>query len=221
MTHWHAKDLDIYLFFMLLLCLLTLCLSALFLLIFFLLLIADGGPGSMLFGRGIAEHCIRRDKILQFLMSAANEPEGGGVDLALISEVMGLQALRIDSHQPPTPLIYPGTDLYAEKPLLDFVGDLVGSSRITIHPDGRVLFNGTGTEVTDLLSVVAEFYLHKNSAKWKKQSMLVPNYNRYALTFFILAKINFICSVNMYRCILHTIRFMKLSSHYHFYYDLS
>ncbi|PON65758.1 hypothetical protein PanWU01x14_115010 [Parasponia andersonii] len=140
--------------------------------------VQDGQPGSMLFGSGIAEHCIRHEKILQFLMFAANEPDGGGVDLALLSEVMGLQALRIDSQQPPTPLIYLGEELYAQKPLLDFVGDLVDSSRITIHPDGRVLFNGTGTEVNDILSVVAEFYLPQNSTKWKKQSMLVPRYNR-------------------------------------------
>lgn len=132
----------------------------------------------MLFSSGIAEHCKKHETILQFLMNAANEPEGGGVDLTLLSEVMGLQALRIDSHQQVTPLIYPGSELYAQKPLLDFVGDLVGSSKITIHPDGQVLLNVTGTEVKDLLSVVAEFYLPKNPAKWKTQSMLVPHYSR-------------------------------------------
>ncbi|XP_062086209.1 uncharacterized protein LOC133792319 [Humulus lupulus] len=140
--------------------------------------VQDGRPGSMPFSFGIAEHCRKHETILQFLMSAANEPDGGGVDLTLLSEVMGLQALKIDSHKQVTPLIYPGSELYAQKPLLDFVGDLVGSSKITAHPDGQVLFNVTGTEVKDLLSVVAEFYLPKNPAKWKKQSMLVPHYNR-------------------------------------------
>ncbi|EXB39325.1 hypothetical protein L484_025020 [Morus notabilis] len=129
----------------------------------------------MLFSSVIAEHCTRHEKILQFLMSGATEPEGGTVDLALLSELMVLQSLRIDSQQQPSPLIYPST--YAQKPLLDFVGDLMGSSRITIHPDGRVSFNGTGTEVKDLLSVVAEFYLSKSSATWEKQSMLVPHYS--------------------------------------------
>lgn len=137
----------------------------------------------MLFSSGIAEHCMRHEKILQFLRSAANEPEGGGLDLTLLSELLASQGLKIDSHQPPPPFIYPDTELYAQKPLLDFVGDLVGSSGITIQPDGQVLFNGTGTEVKDLLSVVAEFYLSNNSSKWKKQSMLVPHYTRY-VSFF-------------------------------------
>uniref|UniRef100_A0A803NRA8 Uncharacterized protein n=1 Tax=Cannabis sativa TaxID=3483 RepID=A0A803NRA8_CANSA len=140
--------------------------------------VQDGCPSSMLFSSCIAEHCRKHETILQFLMSAVNEPEGGGVDLTLLSEIMGLQALRIDSHQQVTPLIYPGSELYAQKPLLDFVGDLVGSSKITVQPDGQVLFNVTGTEVKDLLSVVAEFYLPKNPAKLKKQSMLVPHYSR-------------------------------------------
>lgn len=140
--------------------------------------VQDTHPSSMLFSSVIAEHCTRQEKILQFLTSGATELEGGTLDLALLSELMGLQALRIGSHQKPTPLIYPGTEPYAQKPLLDFVGDLVGSSRITVHPDGRVLFSGSGTEVQDLLSVVVEFYLQKNSANWKKQSMLVPHYSR-------------------------------------------
>lgn len=143
-------------------------------------MVADTFPGSLLFSFEIAEKCMRHEKILQFLMSQASEPEKSRVDMSLLSELMGLEALKIDAHQqPPAPLIYPSTELFAQKPLLDFVGDLVDSSIITVHPDGRVLFNGTGTEMKDLLSVVAEFYLLKNSSMWKKQSLLVPHYSRY------------------------------------------
>ncbi|KAL5561630.1 hypothetical protein UlMin_031377 [Ulmus minor] len=143
----------------------------------------DAHPGSMLFSFGIAEHCVKQEKILHFLMSGTSELEKGGVDLASLSDLMGFQALKNDGNQQPlTPLIYPSPDLYAQKPLLDFVGDLVEGSRIMIHQDGRVLFNGTRTEMKDLLSVVAEFYLQKNSANGKKQSMLVPYYSRLDCT---------------------------------------
>ncbi|KAF3436339.1 hypothetical protein FNV43_RR23431 [Rhamnella rubrinervis] len=136
--------------------------------------VQDACPGSLLFSFEIAEKCIRHEKILQFLRSGASE-----VDISLFTELMGLEALKVDAHQQPsTLLIYPSTELFAQKPLVNFVGDLVDSSRITVHPDGRVLFNGTGTEMKDLLSVVAEFYLAKNSSKWKKQSMLVPHFTR-------------------------------------------
>ncbi|XP_015891556.3 uncharacterized protein LOC107425994 [Ziziphus jujuba] len=135
--------------------------------------IQDASPGSLLFSFEIAEKCTRHEKILQFLTSQASEPEKSGMKMSLLSKLMELEALKIDAHQHPTPLIYPNTELF-----LDFVGDLVDSSRITVYPDGQVLFNGTGTEMKDLLSVVAEFYLAKNSSKWKKQSMLVPHYTR-------------------------------------------
>lgn len=137
-------------------------------------MVADASPGSLLFSFEIAEKCTRHEKILQFLTSQASEPEKSGMKMSLLSKLMELEALKIDAHQHPTPLIYPNTELF-----LDFVGDLVDSSRITVYPDGQVLFNGTGTEMKDLLSVVAEFYLAKNSSKWKKQSMLVPHYTRY------------------------------------------
>lgn len=62
---------------------------------------------------------------------------------------------------------------------MDFVGDMACSSNITIHPDGRILFIGSGTEMSDLLSIVAEFYLPRNSTKWTKQSLLIPHFDRY------------------------------------------
>ncbi|KAK9281056.1 hypothetical protein L1049_003948 [Liquidambar formosana] len=150
-------------------------------------------PDSVLFSFGIAEQCTRHEKILQFLMSGSSEIERSGVDLSLLSDLMGRQALEIDVHQKPfapshyrfhsydaeaSPfLIYPSSQFHAQQPLLDFLGDLARNSKFKVHPDGRVSFTGTGTEMKDILSVVAEFYLLKNSTK-RKQSMLVPHFIR-------------------------------------------
>jgi hypothetical protein len=142
---------------------------------------ADDHPDSILFSFGIAEQCTKREKILKFLMSRPSEAEKGGLDMSLLSDLMGLQALNTDMHQQPfgPSLIYPSGQLYAQKPLLDFVRDLVCSSKIAVQPDGRVVFTDTGKEVKDLLSVVAEFYVSRNSPKGRNLSMLVPHYNRY------------------------------------------
>lgn len=142
---------------------------------------ADNNPDSILFSFGIAEQCTKQEKILNFLRSGPSEAERSELDMSLLSDLMGLQALTTDAYQQPfaPSLFYPSGRLYAQKPLLDFVGDLARSSKVTVHPDGQVLFMGTGVEVKDLLSVVAEFYLSRNSPNWRKLSMLVPHYSRY------------------------------------------
>jgi len=142
---------------------------------------ADNNPDSILVSFGIGEQCTHQEKILNFLRSGPSEGERSELDMSLLSDLMGLQALTTDVYQQPfaPSLFYPSGRLYAQKPLLDFVGDLARSSKVTVHPDGRVLFTGTGVEVKDLLSVVAEFYLSRNSLTWRKQSMLVPHYSRY------------------------------------------
>uniref|UniRef100_A0A5B7B7G1 Uncharacterized protein n=1 Tax=Davidia involucrata TaxID=16924 RepID=A0A5B7B7G1_DAVIN len=155
--------------------------------------VQDTRPNSILFSFGIAEQCTRHEKILQFLMSGSSEVERGGLDYSTLSDLMGLQALTIDMHQQPfapdyiscfhdaeaqPSLIYPSREFYSQKPFLDLVGDLVRSSDITVHPDGRVSFIGAGSEMKDILSIIAEFYLSKNSTKWRKQSALVPHFNR-------------------------------------------
>lgn len=151
--------------------------------------VQDTRPDSVLFSFGIAEQCRRQEKILQFLMFGSREVDGGGLDLSLLSDLMGLQALTIDEHQQlfapsdykscyqeaQPSLIYPSRELHAQKPLVDFVGDLSRNSKFKVHPDGQVSFTGTGSEMKDLLSVVAEFYLSKNSTKWRNQSVLVPH----------------------------------------------
>ncbi|KAA8550903.1 hypothetical protein F0562_002587 [Nyssa sinensis] len=153
--------------------------------------VQDTRPDSILFSFGIAEQCTRHEKILQFLMSGSNEVEWGGLDCSILSDLMGLQALTIDTHQQPFApdyiscahdaeaqpcLIYPSREFYPQKPFWELMGDLVRSSDITAHPDGRVSFIGAGSEMKDILSIIAEFYLSKNSTSWRKQSV-VPHFN--------------------------------------------
>ncbi|XP_043709150.1 uncharacterized protein LOC122658294 isoform X2 [Telopea speciosissima] len=152
-------------------------------------------PDSVLFSFGIAEQCRRHEKILQFLMSGSSEAERDGLDVSLLSDLMGLQTVAINMHPQPyasdgfclcevgddeaqPPFFYPNGGYNVQKPLLDFVGDLARSSKVTFHPDGRVLLTGTGAEMKDLLSVVAEFYLSKSTTKCRTQPVLVPHFPR-------------------------------------------
>ena len=84
-----------------------------------------------------------------------------------------------EAQQPLSSLICPNIKFYIPKPLLDFVQDSTLTSKITVHPDGQIMFMGTGIEMKDLLSEVAESYLLKNLHKGEKQSMLVPYFSRY------------------------------------------
>ncbi|KAL9384919.1 hypothetical protein Peur_021929 [Populus x canadensis] len=142
--------------------------------------VQDARPDSVLFSFGIVEKCSRQEKILQFLMSESNKLERDGLDLSLLSELMGLQTVMFDAQQlSHSPLIYPSGQLDAPKSLVDFVADMARSSKLTVLPDGRVLLTGSGTEMKDVLSTVAEFYLSNSSTMWKKQSMLIPKLTRF------------------------------------------
>ncbi|KAK9206733.1 hypothetical protein WN943_017012 [Citrus x changshan-huyou] len=142
--------------------------------------VQDTQPDSARFSLGIAKQCTRHEKILQFLTSRSSEAEGTVLDLSSISDLMGLEEFSFDARQQPSApsLIYPTNEFYDQKPLLDFVGDMARSSKISIHPDGRVLFTGTGMEMNDFLSLLAEFYLSKNTTRWTKQSLLIPYFDR-------------------------------------------
>ncbi|GKV41037.1 hypothetical protein SLEP1_g48617 [Rubroshorea leprosula] len=139
---------------------------------------------SVLFSSGIAEKCARHEKIVRFLTSGLSEGEKGGLDLSSLSNLMelhpSLQPLLLDVHQPElaSSLIYPSVRVDNDKLLLDFIGDMVCKSKLTVSPDGRVLVTGCGTEMKDILSIVGEFYLSKNSSMSSKQPMLVPYFDR-------------------------------------------
>ncbi|KAF8365049.1 hypothetical protein HHK36_032946 [Tetracentron sinense] len=157
--------------------------------------VQDTLPDSVLFSFGIAEKCTRHEKILQFLMAGSTEVERDGLDFSILSDLMGLQTMasytqplppsdyglclyEVEGDEAQRSLIYPRMELNAQNSLLDFERDLERSSKITVHPDGRVLFTGTRAEMMDLLSIVADFYLSKSSIKWGKQSILVPHFTR-------------------------------------------
>lgn len=144
-----------------------------------LCLVADAQLDSVLLTYGI-EHSIKLGRILNLLMSGGIESLGEGMNTSFLSDMMRLRSLRIDLHQQSlAPSLFPARELYSKNLLLDFMDDLISSSRIAVRPDGRVLCNDTGTEMKDLLSAVHEFYLSKNSYVSKKLSVLVPHYNRY------------------------------------------
>ncbi|KAI3668198.1 hypothetical protein L6452_43275 [Arctium lappa] len=135
--------------------------------------IQDSCPNLPLFSFGITEQCTRHDRICKFLMSGLSELEKDGLELLSVSDLNELQTVTTDykSYFPgvgPTdsPLIYPNLEFDSQKPLMDFVGDLVRRSEIT------------KTEMKDILSILAEFYLLKNSSNGRKQSTLVPQFNR-------------------------------------------
>ncbi|KAK9057289.1 hypothetical protein SSX86_022124 [Deinandra increscens subsp. villosa] len=117
---------------------------------------------------------------LEFPMSGLKD----GFDPLSLSDLTGLQSMTTD-YKPYFPdtgqmnssqLIYQNPEFDSQIPLVDFVGDLVRRSEITVHEDGRVSLTGTRTEMKDILSVLAEFYVSKSSTNWRKS--LVPQFNR-------------------------------------------
>ncbi|GFZ19467.1 hypothetical protein Acr_28g0001720 [Actinidia rufa] len=140
--------------------------------------IQDTRTDSTLFSFGIAEQCTKHEKILQFLMAGSNEVDGGGLDLSMLSKLLGLDFGSCTNGAGVNPsIIYPSSEFYAQRSLVELVGNLAHRSEITLHPDGRISFTGASTEFKDMLSIVAEYYLSKSSTKWRTQSVLIPQFN--------------------------------------------
>ncbi|KAG6571441.1 hypothetical protein SDJN03_28169, partial [Cucurbita argyrosperma subsp. sororia] len=137
----------------------------------------DNRGGSLIFSSRFEEEFKRCEKVLESLVSCPSEEKKYALNLP---DLRGLQELKTQHCRGPvaTSLIFPSCEFDAPEPILDFVGELIRSSKITIHPDGQILLTETGTKIKDLLSVVAEFYLSKNSLSWSRQSILVPKYDR-------------------------------------------
>ncbi|PSR86018.1 ATP-dependent RNA helicase [Actinidia chinensis var. chinensis] len=140
--------------------------------------IQDTRTDSTLFSFGIAEQCAKHEKILQFLMAGSNEVDGGGLDLSMLSNLLGLDFGYCTNGAGVNPsIIYPSSEFYAQRSLVELVGNLAHRSEITLHSDGRISFTGASTEFKDMLSIVAEYYLSKSSTKWRTQSVLIPQFN--------------------------------------------
>lgn len=115
----------------------------------------------------------------KFPVSGLVEVERGGLDLLPLPTLTGLQT----DYKPYLPdmdsqIIYPNPEFDSQKPFIDFIGELIQRSEITIHEDGQVSLTGSKTEMKDVLSILAEFYLSKNVTNWRKHSSLVPQFNR-------------------------------------------
>lgn len=137
----------------------------------------DNQGDSLIFGSSSEEEFKKYEKVSEFLVPCPSEDNKCALNLP---DLRGLQELKTQRCRGPlaTSHIFPSCEFDAQEPVMDFVGELIRSSKITIHPDGQIFFTETGTKIKDLLSVVAEFYLSKNSLSWSKQSILVPNYAR-------------------------------------------
>ncbi|TYG93772.1 hypothetical protein ES288_A11G137700v1 [Gossypium darwinii] len=134
-------------------------------------------PDTALFGSGIAEKCTRHEKLLKFLVSGSKDVDKGELDLSLLSDL--IEPLMFGVHQQPyASLIYPSSEFDDQKPLPDIVGEMVQDSKLIVNSDGLVVFTSSGTEMKDILSIVAEFHLSSNSTKSRRQSGLVPYFNR-------------------------------------------
>ncbi|MBA0560263.1 hypothetical protein Golob_017173 [Gossypium lobatum] len=132
---------------------------------------------TALFGSGIAEKCTRHEKLLKFLVSGSKDVDKGDLDLSLLSDL--IEPLMFGVHQQPyASLIYPSSEFDDQKPLPDIVGEMVQDSKLIVNSDGLVVLTSSGTEMKDILSIVAEFHLSSNSTKWRRQSGLVPYFNR-------------------------------------------
>ncbi|XP_008793660.1 uncharacterized protein LOC103709909 [Phoenix dactylifera] len=156
--------------------------------------VQDSRPDSVLFSFGIAEQCIKHEKILKFLRSGSKIAEGGNLNISLLSDLMGLHTVELWP-QPYVPkhdkfclyeigmddsqhLLLHQRQFCASEPLLDFVQNLSHTSFITVNSDGQVLFTGSGSEMKNLLSIAAEFNISKRSTNHDRKSVLVPYFTR-------------------------------------------
>jgi hypothetical protein len=151
--------------------------------------LTDSHPDSVQLSLGIAALCARQEKIVKFLNSGSDVKE---LDESLLAEFTGQQTLAMNlGSQPYIPddklSIYefgldepqqylPETQLVIPDPLVDFV-QTRGSS-LTIDQDGRVVFNGSGDGMKDLIRFLLEFNMPRREATGCKASLLVPYFDR-------------------------------------------
>ncbi|KAL8167687.1 hypothetical protein V2J09_009186 [Rumex salicifolius] len=151
----------------------------------------DDLPDSVLLSFGISERCVRHEKVMKFLMSGTSGAEREGLDFSAMSELIEFQLTitemhqnhastvgsRSDSHVELEPsFAYPNGTIHAQECLQNFMDDFLHHPDMSINPDGKISFVGSAIEMRDLLSVLAEFYLPKGSARWSRQMMLVPQF---------------------------------------------
>ncbi|KAG6521131.1 uncharacterized protein LOC122051925 [Zingiber officinale] len=158
--------------------------------------VQDSHTNSVLFSLGIAEKCIRNEKIMELLRSRSKFTEGKDLDVSLLSEVMGLHDVAIDMLSPRHVLMDDKFSLYnaemndQDHPLhilkqiyapefqLDFGRNLSDTLYYREDQDGQLLFPDNPAKIEDLLSIVSKFNLPKRSPIGSKKSLLVPYFTR-------------------------------------------
>ncbi|KAL0418772.1 UNVERIFIED_CONTAM: hypothetical protein Sradi_1290700 [Sesamum radiatum] len=153
--------------------------------------VQDNHPDSLHFSIGIAEQYTRQEKILKLLASGSIEADGSLLDLSMLYDLMGPQQPIRDLPQQPfasyprwcfddaesqQSLIYLARELYFNEPSLELKGDMSCCTENMYSPDCQLQFqcNCIGSEMSDILSVISDFHLSKNTVKASKLTMLVP-----------------------------------------------
>ncbi|KAK9086657.1 hypothetical protein Syun_029051 [Stephania yunnanensis] len=150
----------------------------------------DAHPDLMLLSFGIAEHCVKREKVLNFLMYGASE-SSEELDVTMLGKMMGLYSLNcnvpqqsldpfddesclyeVDGVRFQPSILYPKAELNLHGSQFDYACDSIRSMPLC---DGQVFFSGNRVEMKDLLSVAAEFQL---SSRSRCKSMVVPYFTR-------------------------------------------
>lgn len=138
------------------------------------------------FSLGIAEKCTRHEKVSKFLSTAANGMEK--LDLSDLSDLVDFQVTITDMQRNQATssslqsqgsrgktkpsFFYPAGILDCQEQLVEFLDQRLPNPSISINSDGKISFEGSITEMKDLLSVLEEFYL----PRWSKPTMLVPQF---------------------------------------------
>ncbi|WOG87325.1 hypothetical protein DCAR_0206549 [Daucus carota subsp. sativus] len=151
---------------------------------------------SILFSYGIARECRNQEEILAFLSSGSSEVEGG-LKLSVLNDLMGLQAIPTEmpqvlyspdygfcsqSAESQHTFLPPSSDFYSEKPLANLDGDVNHESEGMVYLDNQAALSSAQNDMKDRLYIIAEYYLSKHSTKWRKQSVLVPQFDRLEFT---------------------------------------
>ncbi|XP_047316608.1 uncharacterized protein LOC124920214 [Impatiens glandulifera] len=123
----------------------------------------DVDPNSMIFNYGMDEKSNKHEKI-QFLMSGTSQVEMGVPQFGSNLLDIGFQ----------NPLYHRFSDVHPEMaPFVRF------THRSEVMFEGsQLILNGASTEMKDLLPIIDEYYLAKDSNRWNKQSLLVPYFDR-------------------------------------------
>ncbi|GAB4841177.1 hypothetical protein Ancab_021921 [Ancistrocladus abbreviatus] len=152
---------------------------------------SSGVKDSVLISSGIAEECAEREVLFQILMSGSSGMYKNGLNLSLLSDLMRQEAaklhLQLKQHaaldfgsanypELRDSLICPSVKLYFQEPLQNFVHDFLLQSAVSLNPYGQITIRGTMVEMKDLVSLLAEFYLARDSTKWGKQRTIIPHF---------------------------------------------